>query len=241
MRFRPTLVFICLLHALPCRAETFSIKEISYAEIEDFVPDAIDFETLGQPPADGVLAYPGVTFGERFYGQTLKIKQDDGLVWHEVLDHKVPAAPLRPQAGAGGQNLAIRPDGHWGSLALHPLGPDPGRNLGTGALAIRFDPPVCFLAFRTGIDGMSRHANVNNTVLRGKAEGSLNIRFYNAEGGQLASFMRSYNPEGAVALGYMQAGQAEAQIAGVFLQNLDLGGIAIDDLRFDPLCPLKLF
>ena len=39
----------------------------------------------------------------------------------------------------------------------------------------------------------------------------------------------------------LQSGQADAQIAGILLQNLDLGGIAIDDLRFDPECPYKLY
>lgn len=232
---------IALLLALPAGAETFSIKEITYAEIEEFMPDVLDFEAVQHLPAAGLLAFQGVSFGERFAGQGLKNKQDDLLDWHDVLDQKSPAAPLTVVPGAAGHNLTIRPDPAWGSLALFPLGPKRGGALGTGALAIRFDPPVCFLAFRTAIDGMSRYGNVNNTILRGKEEGSLNIRFYDDQGRQLASFMRSYNPEGPVALGYMQAGQAEAQIAGVFLQNLDLGGIAIDDLRFDPQCPLKLF
>jgi hypothetical protein len=222
-------------------ADVFSIKEITYAEIEEFVPRVEDFEAIGQPPDDALLKLEGVSFGERFLGQTVRAQQDDQLVWHEVLDITEPTLPMQAVPGSRGHNLVIRRDSHWGSLALHPLGPMTGNNVGTGTLAIHFDPPVCYLAFRTGIDGMSRLGWVNNTILRGKPEGSLSLIFYDAGARRIAKFMRSYNPEGAIEIGYMQTGQVDPQISGVLLQNLDLGGIAIDDLRFDPECPHKLY
>jgi hypothetical protein len=233
-------VLLALSLAPPALGERFSIKEITYAEIEDFVPGVLEFET-GAPVDGQLFSFPGLRIGERFAGQTLTKKQDDMLVWHDVLDQATPEAPLRPLPGAPGQGLAIRFDGNCGSGALHGLGPRAGTNLGTGTLALHFDPPVCYVAFRTAIDGMSRFGNVNNTILRGRAEGSLSLLFYDRDGRRLANFMRSYNPEGPIAIGYMQAGQADPQIAGVLLQNLDLGGIAIDDLRFDPECPQKLY
>ncbi|HOZ33900.1 MAG TPA: hypothetical protein PLM52_13555 [Tabrizicola sp.] len=223
------------------RADVFSIKEVTYAEIAEFVDRVITFDEMGQPPPDALLYLEGVSFGERFRGQLVVAKQDDALVWHEVLQEKTPYSPLEAAPGPRGQNLRIAPDGHWGSLALHPLGPVAAHSLGTGTLAIRFDPPACYVAFRSGIDGMSRLGWVNNTILRGKSEGSLSILFYNEGGDLLANFMRSYNPEGPIEVGYLQSGQADAQIAGILLQNLDLGGIAIDDLRFDPECPYKLY
>jgi hypothetical protein len=223
------------------RADAFSIKEVTYAEIADFVDRVITFDDIGQPPQDSLLHLDGVSFGERFRGQLVIAKQDDALVWHEVLHEKTPYSPLEAAPGPSGHNLRIARDAHSGSLSLHPLGPVAPHNLGTGTLSIRFDPPVCYVAFRTAIDGMSRFGWVNNTILRGKSEGSLSILFYNEEGHLLANFMRSYNPEGPIEVGYLQSGQADAQIAGILLQNLDLGGISIDDLRFDPECPLKLY
>lgn len=230
--------------ALPVSAETFLIKEISYAEIEEFVSEVIDFETQAAPES-GLLRLEAVSFGQRFSGQTLMHRQDDMLDWHFVLEDPTPRPPLTLLSAGSHSGLAIRNDYHWGSRALHPLGPTigprPERNLGNGTLAMQFEPPVCFLAFRTAIDGMSRFGNVNNTILRGKPEGSLNIRFYDEQGQELASFMRSYNPEGPIEIGYIQSGQAEPHIAGVLLQGLDLEGFGIDDVRFDPDCPLKLF
>ena len=234
-------VFLVLGPATAVQADAFAIKEITYAEIEEFVPRVLDFDGIGQPPEDSLLRLDGVAFGERFLGQTVRPQQDDELVWHEVLEAKTPVAPLQAMPGPRGHNLAIRRDSHWGSLALHPLGPKTGSGLGTGTLAISFDPPVCYLAFRSGIDGMSRFGWVNNTILRGKPEGSLSLIFYDIHARRIGMFMRSYNPEGAIEVGYMQTGQADPQISGVLLQNLDLGGIAIDDLRFDPECPQKLY
>jgi hypothetical protein len=238
----PVVIFVLLVSAGNVAfAQQFGIKEITYAEIEEFTKLAIDFDQSGRGDIDGIFSESGVSFAERFEGQSLKIKQDDRLVRHETLDDESPNSPLRLVPGLAGHNLAVGYDKHWGSQALLPLGPHLSGRDGTGALAIFFDEPVCFVAFRTAIDGLSRYANVNSSILRGKEEGSLNIRFYNAEGQQLASFMRSYNPEGPIEVGYMQSGQAVAQISGIFMQNLDLGGIAIDDFRFDPNCPTKLF
>jgi hypothetical protein len=226
-------------------AESFSIKEITYAEIEEFVPNVIDFEDTQPSSWSEILTYSGVSFGERFSGQTLMARQDHILDWHDVLEDETPDAPLTLLLGPADHNLTIQPDEHWLSMALHPIGPSigpwPDRTLGRGSLAVRFDPPVCFLAFRTALDGMNRFGRSNATILRGRPEGSLNIRFYDVQGRELASFMQSYDPQGPIEIGYMQSGQAEPQIAGVFLQGLDLRGFAIDDVRFDPDCPLKLF
>ncbi|MFC3087785.1 hypothetical protein [Tabrizicola soli] len=229
-------IFFFLCH--PAGAETVSVKEISYAEVAETIPLVLDFERPAQV-LGGLLVYPGLAIGERFAGQSLMARQDDMLVWHEVLEDSSPDAPLTALPAPAPGDLVFRHEGHWNSVALHGVGP--GGVPGTGTLALSFDPPVCYLAFRSAIDGMSRFGEVNNTILRGKPEGSLNLRFFDVEGRLLANFMRSYNPEGPIAVGYIQSGQAEAMIAGVLLQNLDLGGVAIDDLRFDPLCPYKLF
>lgn len=225
----------------PGAAQTYGIGEITYEEIEAFTKDVIDFEDFPEDRIDGVLNLPGVAFGERFSGQTLKPKQDDRLIWHEVLRDGQIELPLRVVSGEPGENLGVYwSDVTW-SKALLPIGPPKDFGLGTGALAILFDEPVCYLGFRTAIDGLSRHPNVNSTILRTKEEGSLNIRFFDRQGLLLSNFMRSYNPEGRISLGYMQTGGVGAEIAGVFMQNLDLRGIAIDDVRFDPVCPTKLY
>ncbi len=240
-----TLRIIMLFSVLPlaAQAEVFSIKEITYAEIEEFVSGVIDFEDNSFDLKNGLPPFAVVTFGERFSGQTLKHKQDFLLDWHNVLDDETPDSPVIAVPATHGP--VIQADDHWGSMALFPIGPSigpyPDRDLGRGTLAMSFDPPICFFAFRTAIDGMTRYRNVNETALRDKPQSTLNIRFYDEEGRELASFIRSRNAEGPIELGFMQSGQAEAQIAGVFLQGLDLWGFSIDDIRFDPSCPLKLF
>lgn len=241
MLFRAVLPVILGLSCHATFAQQFGIKEVTYAEIEAFTPSVITFDPLGVGDIDSVLSEQRVSFGERFEGQSLRPKQDHRLIWHETLADESPDSPLRLRSGFAGHNLAVDYDPHWGSLALMPLGPEPVGREGTGTLAILFDEPICFVAFRTAIDGLSRFGSGNETFLRSYPEGSLNIRFYDTEGRRISSFMRSIGPEGPIAVGYMQSGQADAQIAGIFLQNLDLGGIAIDDLRFDPVCPYKLF
>ncbi|NBE07917.1 hypothetical protein [Paragemmobacter ruber] len=237
-------VFFLMLSPLPVLAESFSITEIPYKEVEEFTTDVIDFE--GAPMTGSVLKLGnGVAFGQHFEGQSISRRQDELLDWRYILETAEPDTPLSASSSMGTPSLTTEWDGHWGSTALHGIGPSigtrSGRVLGRGTIAIRFDPPVCFVAFRTAIDGMSRYKNVADSVLRGKSEGSLNIRFYTDDARQIASFMRNRNPEGPIEIGYMQAGQAEAQIAGILLQGYDLHGFAIDDIRFDPVCPLKLF
>lgn len=227
-------------------SDTFYIREITYREIEEFTPRAIDFENFSNRNIDSTLVVGDASFGERFFGQNLGIKQDMFLRKHDILVESDIESPLKLKPGPLNQNFEVRFDETLGSQALMPLGPPEDAALsydtGTGSIAILFSQPMCYLALKISVDGISYDNSTwsKNTVRRRFDEGIFNIIFYNSDGVQLANFKR-YFDSGTLAIGYMQTSISEAQIAGVFIQNLDPYGIGIDDIRFDPICPFRLF
>ncbi len=237
----PHLFAILALSFGPALADRLGIKEITYAEIEEFTHDVITFDDMPRGTFDEILRFPGIGFGEHFSGQLLRLKHDHLLILHEVLADETSDSPLHLVAGPVGHNLAIQVADATGTNGLLPLGPNSDYKNGTGALAIQFDEPVCFFAFRTAIDGLNKFGLSSSSILRDYPEGSMKIRFLDNSGHVLASYMRSIDPEGRIAVGFMQSGSVEPQIAGVFIQNLDLRGIGLDDVRFDTQCPLLLF
>lgn len=147
-------------------------------------------------------------------------------------------SPLSVEAVSQGSNLAIHWDNDLQSNALGSYGPFDSPAVGTGTLALKFDDPICYFGFKVALDGL--YSSQRSTDQRHFPEGTLNIRFYDEHGTMLGQFRRYY-PEGPVDLGYMQAGSAIAQVSGILIQNLDMRGIMIDELIFEPGCPLKLF
>jgi hypothetical protein len=197
-------------------------------------PKSNSFENLTEHRLNPVLELGSVTAGGTLAGQTVRVKTGRGGETHTVLDRRLASLPLRLDRTRGAARGAVIFDAAFGSLALAGIGPDPapGRNaLGTGILTLLFDEPQCVVGFRTWLDGWQ-----DNIVMRQFPEGNLNVIFWNRDA-EVISDKRRFVDAGLISLAYSQSSGGGPEIMAVTIQNLDPGGIAIDDLIFSPLCP----
>ena len=157
---------------------------------------------------DGVVTTGGLSFAERFVGQTLSANGDFDLI------SGVPTNPLALQVGAPGQNLDVF---QYVSNVLAGLGnlgfPDLDA-IGEGAIAIRFS----VLQSRVSFD------------LVGGNSGSATLGFYRADGSLIDNVVVS----GLADTRYGFATDAGQKIiAGILIQTTDPSGIGVDNICHD--------
>ncbi|MCR8825953.1 hypothetical protein [Pseudosulfitobacter koreensis] len=164
-------------------------------------------------PLDTVLALSGAAFGERFSGQGLTANGT-----HDQVRGAALGPPLVLMAGNEGQNLALVHMGGAARVVLLGYGPAgfPKRDAqGEGAIAVMFDRDQPALAFD----------------LRGGEGGMAQVQFLRRDGSSITALQ--LGPLGEDTFGFTRMG-GMADIAGFVLTNIDIQGLAIDNLRFGP-------
>jgi hypothetical protein len=99
-------------------------------------------------------------------------------------------------------------------------------------VTILFDELQCLFGLRTALDGRQ-----DNIVMRDFPEGNLNVILWNEAGEELADFRRTVD-QGLLEIGYIQSAGSYPEIKAVTIQNLDPGGIGIDEILYAPMCPM---
>ncbi|MBA3908883.1 MAG: hypothetical protein C0524_03135 [Rhodobacter sp.] len=214
------------------------INEIPHADALALEPVVEDFESLANQRFDRPFRIKGADVSQMLAGQTLRYRTGRGGDRHWVLDARAPQVPLALDQTPGESFAAVvRDEAFAGRQALAGIGPPQvaGRaRLGSGIVTVLFDEPQCLFGLRTALDG-----GQENTVMRDQPEGNLNLIFWRRDGDKIGEFRR-FTDQGLVELAYIQSSGGEAQILAVTIQNLDPGGIGIDEILFSPLCPMMV-
>ena len=176
------------------------------------------FDDLGASGTnyDSVIDLPGVAFGEHFAGQTLSFSGD-----FDVLSG-TPSAPLALVAGQPGRNLSVFGSANSGTGNLlegnGPAGFPASAAIGEGAIAILFSADQREVGFD----------------LRGGSGGSATVRFFRRDGSLISTITLDNLAE--TAYGFRRFFIIK-DIAGVTIENIDAGGIGLDNVRFNaPVC-----
>lgn len=160
--------------------------------------DCVNLKAVGDGNYDEIIAADGLSFAERFNGQSLTYSDN-----FDVLSGS-PANPLSLQVGSPGQNLAIAYDD-----MLEPLGPlgFPNSNAyGEGSVAVLFPSPQ--RAFKFDVWGSS-----NN--------GPMTVKFFRSDGGLLGTFTAGATDETYA----FKTSSGNPEIAGFSIENCDRGGL----------------
>ena len=186
------------------------------------VTDVITFDTFaaaGSNPGtnfDAVLDAVGADFAERFIGQILTFSG----VFDDLLD--IPSDPLTLQAGAANQNVGLLTFGGTNTLiGLGPLGFPNANAIGEGSIAVLFD---------------FDQSEVGFTILGAEpTPGAVTINFFKRNpGGFVLETIVVTSGNGPVL--FRRVGGAR-DIAGFSVINIDGGGVAYDDFKFDNTSP----
>lgn len=188
------------------------INQVAYGSLTGTQTVTFDDVAGGAAPGtnyDGIMVSGGVSFGERFAGQT---NTPSGVF--DILSG-TPTASLAVVAGAANQNLNVFVNG--GSQVLTGLGPRAFPDfdaIGEGSIALLFTSDQSQFGFQ----------------LVGGNGGTATLGFYRRDGSLieqialtgLADLYYGFSRDGGV-----------FDIAGVSIFNTDLGGIGFDNLKFD--------
>jgi hypothetical protein len=213
---RVVSVLLALL-AVASVASADPINLVSYASVGPNVVDFSDVASAGFPGVNynGILVSGGVSFAERFVGQTLSFSGD-----LDVLSG-TPTGPLALQTGAAGQNLSVGTDG--GVVGLYPygnLGFPAANGYGEGSWAALFPGLVSEVAFEA--------------YFGSGPTSSVTVQFFNSSGGLIDSKTVPLTIDSFLAgsFGFSREGGVK-DIAGFSVHTSDPGGLAYDNVRFD--------
>jgi len=194
-------------------------------EIEVFRPASLLCEnriTFDEPPPDvydDILRFDGISFGERFVGQTLSYALN-----FDVLSGS-PTNPLTLVAGAPSENLLV------GILALGGLGPVasgvPGQAIGEGSVAVSLDEDQAEVGF----------------AALGTNMGTATLDFFRRDGSLIQTVVVTDLDSLFLGYGFRRVGGI-TDIAGFSIQNADEGGVFYDNFCYtggvgastDPTC-----
>lgn len=216
---------------LAAKAAAADIAPIPYQEVEALTHGRVGFNLLPDLPEPGHnlnhgYAFAGGRIGERFTGQRL-LRVEGPESPHDRLEGQ-PDAPLTLETGAPGQGLSISFHRAFRSSALYPLGPlayPDMRARGEGAAAVLLTRDACAFALKIHTEYVDELGTNTGHV------GAATVTFWSRNGRQLARF--ALKPQGGInTYGFLSD---TADIAGVTVENLDPGGISVDDIRFG--CP----
>lgn len=234
MRF--VWVGIWVLSCGICAAQELRINETPYADLKALKPTAETFQSHAGVSIWDELVIDKARVGQILRGQSLQARTGRGLDTHWVLADRTAEVPLQLATGSEGPVAGVVRDAAFGGYALAGVGPKQtgiGRYwLGTGAVTILFDELQCLFGLRTALDG-----GQDNIVMREFPEGNLNVIFWNEAAEELADFRR-YLDQGILEIGYIQSSGSNPEIKAVTIQNLDPGGIGIDEILYAPMCPM---
>jgi len=187
------------------------VNQVDYFSLAG--PVLVDFESLtgGSTPGtnyDGIIDINGVTFAERFVGQTLTASGDSDVLGG------APVGGLSLQAGAPDQNLNIITFGLNGNVltGLGPMGFPTSSAIGEGAISILFDDDQSGFGFKS-VGGDLGSAEVEFRARDGSLIGAITLT-------NLGNDYFGFSREGGI-----------RDIAGISIWNTDSGGIGFDDIK----------
>jgi len=154
---------------------------------------------------EGPVFSQGMTFGERFLGQTLGAIGDFDAVSGS------PSDPLTLQAGALGQNLDVLSYSTNVLTGLGPLGFPDIDAIGEGSIAMAFPLPQERVSFQ----------------LVGGNGGSATLTFYGADGSLLDTIVITGLAEASYGF---ETADATNAISGILIQTTDPSGIGVDNI-----------
>lgn len=188
------------------------VNQVAYGSLTG--TEIVDFDDIAGGPApgtnyDSVFVSHGVTFGERFVGQTLTAAGNFDQLGGS------PSAPLTLMAGAAGQNLNVFLNGSSNVLTgLGSLGFPSFDAIGEGSIALTFSSDQSEFGFQ----------------LVGGNLGNAHIDFFRANG----SLVDSLTVSGLTDSFYGFSRDAGVKdIRGISIWNDDAGGIGFDNLKHD--------
>lgn len=229
---------ILLAGAAAGQSQELWLHEMPYADALSIEPVIETFEGHANKRFEGTLQITGAEIGQMLAGQTLMRRSGRAEDVHWVLAKQAPELPLELAKGGEGAVAAVVRDAAFGAFALAGIGPTqtmPGRTrLGSGIVTILFDEPQCLFGLTTWLDGEQ-----DNIVMREHPEGNLNLIFWRRDVNPLADFKR-FIDQGRVELAYVQSAGGGPEILAVTIQNLDPGGIGIDEILYSPQCPMMV-
>lgn len=198
------------------------INLADYNTITRNIVDFSDISTANFPGViyDEILVSGGVSFAERFQGQTLSFNGD-----LDVLSG-TPSGPLMLLPGAAGQNLSGGSE--FGFVGLYPCGFREcanGDGYGEGAFAILFPDPVSSFGFQATFSDVGSAIVVDFFRIDGVLLDSVTVNISNG-GFEIDGF--GFTREGGV-----------KDIAGVSIYTTDPGGLGYSNIRSD-LAPIPL-
>lgn len=217
-------------------AQELQINETPYADLKALKPTIETFQDYPGASIWDELVIEKARVGQILRGQSLQARTGRGLDTHWVLADRMAEKPLALVTASEGPVAGVVRDAAFGGYALAGVGPKQtgmGRYwLGTGVVTILFDELQCLFGLRTALDG-----GQDNIVMRDFPEGNLNVIFWNEAGEELADFRRTLD-QGILEIGYIQSAGSYPEIKAVTIQNLDPGGIGIDEILYAPMCPM---
>ena len=183
-----------------------SPSTLNTSDIETFSDLSIPYPGI----IDTVLVRNGISFAERFAGQTVS----SDVHWSDVLSG-MPTAGLTLVAGAPSQNLA-QTFGNNHSRVI--AGRNELEDNGEGAVAVLFSVNQFELGFSiTGSTGFVGNAFVS---------------FYRRDGSLIDTVTLASLADGAFAF---RGSPAVPDIAGITITNDDTGGIGFDNFRYNAI------
>jgi len=157
---------------------------------------------------DGVLSSGGLSFSERFAGQSVSSSGDFDVITG------LPTNPLEPEAGEAGQNLDVFDYEGNVLTGLGALGYPDGDAIGEGSIAIWF----------------SAAQSMVKLGLVGGNGGSATLRFYRRDGSLIDQVVISDLADLTYAFGTHDGSYT---IAGILIQSDDVNGMGVDNICYD--------
>ncbi|MEO0990736.1 MAG: hypothetical protein AAFX00_07295 [Pseudomonadota bacterium] len=201
------------------------VERVPYDPLVPELGRIIDFESYPKKMSpgtrlDGVQAFEGAAFGERFTGQS--VEQEDGF------DRIVgpPHGPLALASGRPAENLSVT---FYFLITNHLVGnAAPGypesRAGGEGAIAILFEADQRAIGFRVAAEPAPETPT---------PKGEMTVSFYRRDGSLITETTLPLD-WGRGSYGFART-DGSYDIAGVTITNRDPAGIAIDDVIFEDL------
>ena len=200
------------LLTVPTALQAAEIDQVAYGSLTGTQSVTFDDIPGGAAPGtnyDGIMVSGGVSFGERFVGQTNTPSGD-----FDVLSG-TPTSSLSLVAGAPNQNLNVFNNGGTQVLTgLGPLGFANADAIGEGSIALLFTTDQSQFGFQ----------------LVGGNGGSATLDFFRRDGSLIQQIILTSLSN--TFYGFSRSGGI-FDIAGVSIFNNDVGGIGFDNLKFD--------
>ena len=212
-------------------ASAQEVGPVPYSSIKS--PPAIAVDLPDVPDGSGITlegtySFFGGRIGRTFKGQSVQSREFYGELFDELVGN--PSNPLTLNSDSGASLWIGDPIGS-ASLALSGISQHPsGSNdpIGAGSISILFDEPVCQFAFKANIKRPMRP--ISGNYIRGP----LRVTFYTAEGNVLGEYV--LGRDDSTSFGFSQSTGAIPSISGITVENIDEGGIAVSDMKYNIEC-----